>query len=219
MCREREGDIGAGFVHRGRSLSSDKPFISEVPMTAIFDWLPPAKPMGRDQYFEDFALGDVFRARPVSLSEDDIIEFARRYDPQPFHTDRAAAAKSQFGGLIASAGAALTGLLEWLALERGTPVWRTATTHMAVMVTAVVLFGIAAILQYDGFHDGDVTTGGLVLTLLGWVVLAAGGWLGGSLVFVHGLRVVGDEQAGVRESADPLAHDREPSHRRAVGGR
>lgn len=123
------------------------------------------------------------------------------------------------GGLIASAGAALTGLLEWLALERGTPVWRTATTHMAVMVTAVVLFGIAAILQYDGFHDGDVTTGGLVLTLLGWVVLAAGGWLGGSLVFVHGLRVVGDEQAGVRESADPLAHDREPSHRRAVGGR
>ena len=67
-----------------------------------FDWLPPAKPLGGDQYFEDFALGDVFRARPVTLTEDEIVEFARRYDPQVFHTDKAAAAKSQFGGLIAS---------------------------------------------------------------------------------------------------------------------
>ncbi len=69
---------------------------------SAFDWLPPAKAIGREQYFEDFALGDVFRAKPVSLSEDEIVDFARRYDPQPFHTDRAAAANSQFGGLIAS---------------------------------------------------------------------------------------------------------------------
>lgn len=67
-----------------------------------FDWLPPAKAFGRDQFFEDFALGDVFRARPVSVTEAEIVEFARRYDPQPFHTDKAAAAQSQFGGLIAS---------------------------------------------------------------------------------------------------------------------
>jgi uncharacterized membrane protein len=122
------------------------------------------------------------------------------------------------GGLIASAGAAVTGLLDWLAMERGTPLWRTATTHMAVMVTAVVLFGIGAIVQYDGFHDGAVETGGLVLTLLGWATLAAGGWLGGSLVFVHGHRVVGDEQAGVRTSADPLAHERGASRRRGARG-
>lgn len=114
------------------------------------------------------------------------------------------------GGLIASAGAAVTGLLDWLHIERGTPLWRTATTHMGVMVTAVVLFAIAAIFQYDGFHDGDVTTGGLVLALLGWAILVIGGWLGGSLVFVHGNRVVGDVQAGVRESADPLAHEHGP---------
>ena len=123
------------------------------------------------------------------------------------------------GGLIASVGAATTGLLDWLQIERGTPVWRTATTHMAVMVTAVVLFGIAAVIQYDGFHDGDVTTGGLVLALLGSVTLVGGGWLGGSLVFVHGMRVVGDEQAGVGESADPLAHEREPSRPRAAARR
>lgn len=67
-----------------------------------FDWLPAAKPMGGEQYFEDFAVGDVFRAKPVSLTESEIIDFAKRYDPQPFHTDKAAAAKSQFGGVIAS---------------------------------------------------------------------------------------------------------------------
>ena len=67
-----------------------------------FDWLPPAKPIAGEQYFEDFALGDVFRAQPVSVSETEIVEFARRYDPQPFHTDKAAAVRSQFGGLIAS---------------------------------------------------------------------------------------------------------------------
>jgi acyl dehydratase len=67
-----------------------------------FSWLPPAKPMGGEQYFEDFAPGDVFRARPVTLTEADIVEFARRYDPQAFHVDKAAAERSQFGGLIAS---------------------------------------------------------------------------------------------------------------------
>jgi len=34
-----------------------------------------------------------------------------------------------------------------------------------------------------------VTTGGLVLALLGFVALTAGGWLGGTIVFVHGMRV------------------------------
>jgi acyl dehydratase len=71
-------------------------------MTEPFAWLPPPKPLGGEQHFEDFAIGDVFRAAPATLSEADIVDFARRYDPQPFHTDKAAATASQFGGLIAS---------------------------------------------------------------------------------------------------------------------
>ncbi len=54
------------------------------------------------QHYEDFQVGDIFMASPVAFSEDGIVAFAERYDPQPFHTDRAAAAQSQFGGLIAS---------------------------------------------------------------------------------------------------------------------
>lgn len=54
------------------------------------------------QYFSDFQPGDVFVASPVRFTEEGIIAFAERYDPQPFHTDPRAAAESQFGGLIAS---------------------------------------------------------------------------------------------------------------------
>jgi acyl dehydratase len=46
--------------------------------------------------------GAVFEFGPVSLTEDEIIEFGRVADPQPIHTDPAAARQSYFGGLIAS---------------------------------------------------------------------------------------------------------------------
>jgi acyl dehydratase len=53
-------------------------------------------------YWEDFKVGDTLSMGSFSLSEADIIDFARRYDPQPFHIDKAAAEKSFYGGLIAS---------------------------------------------------------------------------------------------------------------------
>jgi uncharacterized membrane protein len=58
------------------------------------------------------------------------------------------------------------------------------------MVSAVGLFALAAWRQYHGYQHGHVTTGGLILTLCGAAVLAVGGWLGGSLVFVHRTRVL-----------------------------
>jgi uncharacterized membrane protein len=93
-------------------------------------------------------------------------------------------------GLGFSALAAVTGLIDWLSITRGTPLWRTATTHLVVMVGANVLFGLAAIFGHAGYVDGEVGTGALVLVLVGFVTLAVGGWLGGSIVFVHGMRVL-----------------------------
>ena len=54
------------------------------------------------EWFEDYQVGDEFVGEPVRLSEKEIIEFARKYDPQAFHVDPAAAKKSPFEGLIAS---------------------------------------------------------------------------------------------------------------------
>src|SRR5438105_1501987 len=95
------------------------------------------------------------------------------------------------GGLIVSVPTALTGLVDWLSIEWGSPRWRTATLHLTAMVSAVTLFALAAWRQYRGYQHGHVTTGGLILTLCGAAVLTIGGWLGGSLVFVHGTRVLG----------------------------
>ena len=54
------------------------------------------------EWFEDYRVGDEFLGEPVYFSEREIVDFARRYDPQPFHVDPAAASASPFGGLIAS---------------------------------------------------------------------------------------------------------------------
>jgi acyl dehydratase len=55
-----------------------------------------------DRYFDDFAVGERFATRGVTLSESGIIDFAMTYDPQPFHIDVEAARQSNYGGLIAS---------------------------------------------------------------------------------------------------------------------
>jgi len=101
-------------------------------------------------------------------------------------------------GLGFGALAAVTGLADWLTITRGTPLWRTATTHMVVMVVATLLFALAAIVGYSGYEDGEVGTGALVLVVCGFAALTFGGWLGGSIVFVHGMRVLGlpEEAAG-----------------------
>ncbi|PJI37978.1 MaoC family dehydratase [Ferrovibrio sp.] len=54
------------------------------------------------KYLEDFAVGQTMEFPPRTVSEDEIIAFARDYDPQPFHLDKEAARQSLFGGLCAS---------------------------------------------------------------------------------------------------------------------
>src|SRR5204862_2974158 len=68
--------------------------------------------------------------------------------------------------------------------------WRPATSHPTAMLRAVTLVALAAWRQSPGYQHGDVTLDGLVLSLAGLVVLTVGGWLGGSVVFVHGTRVI-----------------------------
>ena len=52
--------------------------------------------------FEDFEPGQVYELGSKVVSEDEIVAFARQFDPQPFHLDTEAAKDSVFGGLIAS---------------------------------------------------------------------------------------------------------------------
>jgi len=54
------------------------------------------------RYFEDLIEGEKLDCNNVIFSRKDIINFAKQFDPQPFHTNEDAAGKSIFGGLIAS---------------------------------------------------------------------------------------------------------------------
>jgi acyl dehydratase len=56
----------------------------------------------KKRYFEDLRVGKRFKSQAYKVSEKQIIAFAREFDPQPFHLDRAVAKKTMFGGLIAS---------------------------------------------------------------------------------------------------------------------
>ena len=56
----------------------------------------------RERFFEDYRSGEVTEFGDHLVTEEEVVGFATRYDPQPFHLDAAAAQDSIYGGLIAS---------------------------------------------------------------------------------------------------------------------
>ena len=107
-------------------------------------------------------------------------------------------------GLVVSAGAALTGLADWLTIKRGTPLFRTATLHLFAMLAATVLFAVAAVTGHARYDEGVVEGIPFVFTLLGFAMLTLGGWLGGTIVFVHGMRVLNLVEEPARRALSPV---------------
>ena len=68
-----------------------------------------------ERYFEDYPVGEITEFGDYPVSEQEVVEFATRYDPQPFHIDAEAARDTIYGGLIASG-------------------WMTASCAMRMMV-------------------------------------------------------------------------------------
>jgi acyl dehydratase len=58
--------------------------------------------MSKRLYFEDFTPGRAWEVEGPTLTKEEIVEFATRFDPQRFHVDERAAEDSPFGGLVAS---------------------------------------------------------------------------------------------------------------------
>ncbi|PYL94585.1 MAG: dehydratase [Verrucomicrobia bacterium] len=55
-----------------------------------------------ERYFDDLTQGDRFKSATYEVTEEQIISFAREFDPQPFHLDSTVARQTMFKGLIAS---------------------------------------------------------------------------------------------------------------------
>ena len=99
-------------------------------------------------------------------------------------------------GLIFSAPTVATGLADWLTISPGTPLKRKATTHALVNAAASLLFVLAVVLGRDDYKAASLDAGPFLLTLVGFATLSIGGWIGGSLVFEHGMRVEEERAEG-----------------------
>ena len=107
-------------------------------------------------------------------------------------------------GLLLAVPTALTGLLDWLALPKGTPVRTTATVHLIAMVLATVLFALTWITQLDGYRGDDVETLAMILGLAAEAVLIAGGFIGGALAYVYGVRVLKRPRTSLTDALRPI---------------
>jgi len=104
------------------------------------------------RYWEDFEVGDVTELGPVTVTAEEIVEFASRYDPQPFHLDEQAGRTSPFGGLVASG-------------------WHTTALFMSMFVRAILLDsaslgspGVDEIRWRAPVRAGDTLTGRTTIT-------------------------------------------------------
>jgi acyl dehydratase len=98
------------------------------------------------RHFEDFEVGQTWVGPPTHVSAEEIVDFGRRFDPQPMHTDAQAAAAGPFKGLVASG-------------------WHVAALSMRVFVqaggygeTPMVGLGIDALRWRAPVRAGDLLT-------------------------------------------------------------
>jgi acyl dehydratase len=102
--------------------------------------------------FDDFEIGNVFELGEHAMTEEEILAFARVYDPQPFHIDKEAATKTMYGGLIASG-------------------WQTGAIYMGMMVRGILSestsqgsAGIDELRWLKPVRPGDVLRGRMTIT-------------------------------------------------------
>src|SRR5437868_3796539 len=74
-------------------------------------------------------------------------------------------------GLVFPVPPPLAGLADWLPISPGTPLKRTATSHLLAMVSATVFFLIAALTGHGGYTHGAVDAGPYALTLIGFAAM------------------------------------------------
>ncbi|MFZ6648866.1 MaoC family dehydratase [Undibacterium sp. TJN25] len=98
------------------------------------------------RYLEDLVIGERWTSPPVTVTAEDIIDFGRKFDPQPFHIDADKARSSPFGGLIASG-------------------WHLASLTMKLSVQArlfgeipVIGIGVDELRWFAPVRPGDVLT-------------------------------------------------------------
>jgi uncharacterized membrane protein len=92
-------------------------------------------------------------------------------------------------GVLGALAAAVPGFVDLLGIPEGSPALRTALVHMSLNLTATVGYAVGFFLRGDAGTGGPVDTLPLVLSVISLLLVSAGGYLGGELVFRFGVRV------------------------------
>lgn len=104
-------------------------------------------------------------------------------------------------GIVGALVAAVFGLLDLLTIPRGTEVFKTALTHMALNLAVVALFAVDFIVRAaQGYEEARSLP--LVLSVVAIGLLGISGWLGGELAYHYGVRVADErtQSEGFREA-------------------
>jgi uncharacterized membrane protein len=113
-----------------------------------------------------------------------------------------------FAGILGAAAAAVPGLIDWLSLKDKTVV-KIANWHARLNVIALLVFAGSLYLRTTSgasMVDGSYTIP-FVLSIFGVVLIAISGWLGGEMVFKHGVAVdSGPTGTSEKPGAETKAH-------------
>lgn len=91
-------------------------------------------------------------------------------------------------GCLGALAAAIPGIIDWLSIENG-DVKKVANWHARLNITALVVFAISLFLRLGSYSHlvGRKLTIPFLLSLVGVILIAISGWLGGELVFRYGM--------------------------------
>jgi uncharacterized membrane protein len=106
-------------------------------------------------------------------------------------------------GLLAALVAVPTGVLDWSEIKKEKPAWKIGLYHMAVNLIVALIFAINLGLRVENFQTARVVgTAPLLLSVIGTVLLLGGAYLGGLMVFDHGIGVARMSKDKLRREAE-----------------
>jgi len=106
-------------------------------------------------------------------------------------------------GLVAALVAIPTGIMDWSGIKKEKPAWKIGLLHMLLNAVVFVIFIFNAKMRIQSFRfDTEVDTTALTLSIIGTVLLIASAYLGGLMVYDHGISVARHSKKKWREMAE-----------------
>jgi uncharacterized membrane protein len=106
-------------------------------------------------------------------------------------------------GLIAAIPTIITGLVDLFGIPADAPARALGWWHLTLMSSATGMFAGTFRLQLAGYYDGKIIISAVTLGVISWILLLAGGYLGGALTFVYGVRVLNKPDEAMADALIP----------------